>query len=104
MAAAAILDVRKWSHFWPFQIDAQLFLDFFTKWPPTAFLGGTTMSIIKLARDIWMCNACAKFEEFISFKSYRADNEIVTRRRRTPTRLRCWRKHNIPENLLFSWI
>ena len=43
------------------------------------------MSIIELVRDIWMNNACVKFEErslrFKSFKSYRADNEIVTRRR-----------------------
>ena len=47
-------------------------------------LDGTTMSIIE------------------SFKSYRADNEIVTRR--TRRRRRCWRKHNIPGNLRFSGI
>ena len=55
-----------------------------------AILDGTTMSIIELVRDIWMSNACVKFEERSSkvqkFKSYRADNEIVTRRTR---RLRC---------------
>ena len=32
------------------------------KWPP-AILDGTTMSIIELVRDIWMSNACIKFEE-----------------------------------------
>ena len=37
----------------------------------------TTMSVIELVRDIWMNNACVKFD-----KSYRANNEIVTRRRR----------------------
>ena len=36
---------------------------FFTKWPPAAILDGTTMSIIELVRDIWMSNACVKFEE-----------------------------------------
>ena len=36
---------------------------FFTKWPPAAILNGTTMSIIELVRDIWMSNACVKFEE-----------------------------------------
>ena len=49
------------SHFLPFQIDTQLF--FLTKWPPAAILDGTTMSIIELVRDIWMSNACVKFEE-----------------------------------------
>ena len=49
------------SHFWPFQIDPQLC--FWTKWPPPAILDGTTMSIIELVRDIWMSNACVKFEE-----------------------------------------
>ena len=34
-----------------------------TKWPPAAILDGTTMSIIKLVRDIWMSNSCVKFEE-----------------------------------------
>ena len=29
--------------------------------PP--ILDGTTMSIIELVRDIWMSNACVKFEE-----------------------------------------
>ena len=54
------------SHFWPFQIDTQLlFLNFvLPKWPPAAILDGTTMSsIIELVRDIWMSNACVKFEE-----------------------------------------
>ena len=27
-----------WSHFWPFQINTQLFLMFFTKWLPSAIL------------------------------------------------------------------
>ena len=49
------------SHFWPFQIDTQLF--FLTKWPPAAILDGTIMSIIELVRDIWMSNACVQFEE-----------------------------------------
>ena len=53
------------SHFWPFQIDTQLFFvwNFLTKWPAAAILDGTTMSIIELVRDIWMSNACVKFEE-----------------------------------------
>ena len=52
-------------NFWPFQINTQLFLGgiFLTKWPPAAILDGTTMSIIELVRDIWMSNACVKFEE-----------------------------------------
>ena len=33
------------------------------------------MSVIELVRDIWMNDACVKFE---SFKIYRAKNEIVT--------------------------
>ena len=36
---------------------------FLTKWPPAAILDGQTMSIIELVRDIWMSNACVKFEE-----------------------------------------
>ena len=53
------------SHFWPFQIDTELFLCFekLIKWPPAAILDGTTMSIIELVRDIWMSNVCVKFEE-----------------------------------------
>ena len=43
-----------WSHFLPFQIDTH-FLE--------AILDGPTMSIIELVRDIWMSNACVKFEE-----------------------------------------
>ena len=39
------------------------FLIVLTKWPPAAILDGTTMSIIELVRDIWMNNACVKFEE-----------------------------------------
>ena len=35
----------------------------YPKWPPAAILDGTTMSIIELIRDIWMSNACVKFEE-----------------------------------------
>ena len=38
------------------------FLIFLTKWPPATILYGTTMSIIELVRDIWMSNACVKFE------------------------------------------
>ena len=53
------------SQFLPFQIDTQLyFFEFFwTKWPPAAILDWTTMSVIELVRDIWMNNACVKFEE-----------------------------------------
>ena len=53
------------SQFLPFQIDTQLlfFLKFWTKWPPAAILDWTTMSVIELVRDIWMNNACVKFEE-----------------------------------------
>ena len=38
---------------------------FLTKGPPAAILDGTTKSIIEfeLVRDIWMSNACVKFEE-----------------------------------------
>ena len=36
---------------------------FWTKWPPAAILDGMTMSIIELVRDIWMSNACVKFEK-----------------------------------------
>ena len=39
------------------------FFNFLTKWPPAAILDGTTMSNIELVRDIWMSNACVKFEE-----------------------------------------
>ena len=39
------------------------FLIFFSKWPPATILDGTTMSIIEHIRDIWMSNACVKFEE-----------------------------------------
>ena len=78
------------SQCWPFQIDTELFgfssghfgcpqitfdrisghfrsirnfLFCLIKWPPAAILDGTTMSIIELVRDIWMSNACVKFEE-----------------------------------------
>ena len=40
-----------------------IFLIFLTKWPPADILDGTTMSSIKLVRDIWMSNAYVKFEE-----------------------------------------
>ena len=52
-------------HFLPFQIGyATFFFEFFlTKWPPAAILDWTTMSVIELVRDIWMNNACVKFEE-----------------------------------------
>ena len=36
---------------------------FLIKWPPATILDGRTMSIIELVRDIWMSNACVKFEE-----------------------------------------
>ena len=39
------------------------FFNFLTKWPLATILDGTTMSIIELVRDIWMNNACVKFEE-----------------------------------------
>ena len=39
------------------------FWNFWTKWPPAAILDWTTMSVIELVRDIWMNNACVKFEE-----------------------------------------
>ena len=32
-------------------------------------MDGTTMSMIELVRDIWMSNACAKFEERSLFPS-----------------------------------
>ena len=53
------------SQFLPFQIDTQLsfFLIVLTKWPPAAILDWTTMSVIELVWDIWMSNACVKFEE-----------------------------------------
>ena len=70
---SAILDV--WSHFWPFQIDTQL-----------NFLG----IFLKLVRDIWTSNACAKFDELSLNPS-----TVIARTRR----LRCWWKHNIPGNL-----
>ena len=64
---SAILDVRNSLSmaFLPFQIHTDLLFFFFflTKWPPAAILDGTTMSIIELVRDIWMNNACVKFEE-----------------------------------------
>ena len=63
-----------WLHFWPFQIDTELFFFFeifvktatgghfgCPKWP-AAILDGTIMSFIELVRDIWMSNACVKFE------------------------------------------
>ena len=53
-----------WSHFWPFQIDMQLFfLKLFDKMAAGGHFGWDTMSIIELVRDIWMSNACVKFEE-----------------------------------------
>ena len=39
------------------------FFNFWTKWPPAAILNWTTMSVIELVQDIWMNNACVKFEE-----------------------------------------
>ena len=50
------------SQFLPFQIDTQLFfvLKFLDK---MAILDWTTMSVIELVRDIWVNNACVKFEE-----------------------------------------
>ena len=79
-----------------------LFLNFFTKWPPAAILVGTTMSIIELVRDIWMSNACVKCEE----RSLNPSKVIAL------TKL--WRggggprgggwKYNISENLRFSGI
>ena len=57
------------SHFWPFQMHTELYLFFeiFDKIDAGGrrrpFWIGTTMSIIELVRDIWMSNACVKFEE-----------------------------------------
>ena len=45
-------------HFWPFQIHTDL-----NKKKSAAILDGMTMSIIELVPDIWMNNACVKFEE-----------------------------------------
>ena len=46
-----------------FRLIRNFFFKFLTKWPPAAILDETTMSIIELVRDIWMNNACVKFEE-----------------------------------------
>ena len=62
---------------------------------PAAILDGTTMSIIKLVRDIWMSNACVKFEE----RSLNPSKIIALA---TKLWRGGWRKHNIPENLRFS--
>ena len=53
------------SQFLPFQIDTQLcfFLKFLDKMAAGGHFGLTTMSVIELVRDIWMNNACVKFEE-----------------------------------------
>ena len=69
----------------------RIFCIFLTKWPPAAILDGTTMSIMKLVRDIWMSNACVKFEER-NLNPSKVIALIVTRRttRRTTRRwLRC---------------
>ena len=73
------------SQFLPFQIDTQLsfsFLNFWTKWPPAAILDWTTMSVIELVRDIWMNNACVKFEE-CSFNPSKVIALTTKLRRRT---------------------
>ena len=49
------------SQFLPFQIDTQLFFLIFGQ--NLDILDWTTMSVIKLVRDIWMNNACVKFEK-----------------------------------------
>ena len=47
-----------------FRSICNLFFDFiFDKMAAGGHLDGTTMSIIELVRDIWMSNACVKFEE-----------------------------------------
>ena len=53
------------SHFWPFQIDTQLlfFLKLFDKMAAGGHFGWDDNVIIELVRDIWMRNACVKFEE-----------------------------------------
>ena len=51
------------SHFWPFDMVLSFIFEFF--WQNGPQLDGTTMSIIELVRDIWMSNACVKFEERI---------------------------------------
>ena len=86
------------SHFLHFRSIPNFFLKFLTKWPPAAILDETTMSIIELVRDIWMSNACDKFEALSlnPSKVIALKNENMRRRRR--------RKLNIPENLHFSGI
>ena len=44
-------------------IDTELFFLIFDKMVVGGILDGMTMSIIELIRDIWMNNACVKFEE-----------------------------------------
>ena len=62
------------SHFCPFQIDRTFWMsEIHFRWHSghfrsiriffLAILDGTTMSIIELILDIWMSNACVKFEE-----------------------------------------
>ena len=64
--------------------------NFWTKWPPAAILDWTTMSVIELVRDIWMNNACVKFEE-LSLNPWK----VIA----LTTKL--WRGgHNIPENFI----
>ena len=86
-------DHHFWSHFWPFQIDTQFFLNLLTKWMGWQCQLSNSSEIFG-----WVMHVSSLKNVVKSFKSYRADNEIVTRR------LPCWRKHNIPLNLRFSGI
>ena len=46
-----------------FRLIWNFFLNYITKWLPSAILDRTTMSIIELVRYIWMSNGFVKFEE-----------------------------------------
>ena len=66
----------------------------------------------QLSNSSEMSNACVKFEErslnpskvIALIKSLTRRRRWQRRQRRQRRRLRCWRKHNIPENLRFSGI
>ena len=80
------------THFWPFQIDT-----FWQNGPQWPFWMGRQCQLSN-SSEIF---GCVKFEE----RSLNPSKVIVlTMTRRTRWRLRCWRKHNIPENLRFSLI
>ena len=62
---AAILDVQKLLSITVLAISDRYTTSFFLKFldKMAAILDWTTMSVIELVRDIWMNNACVKFEE-----------------------------------------